>query len=40
MFNWIISDTLQYLEPFNFVNSTELFEIDLFICIKNKFSIK
>ena len=39
MFNWIVSDTLQYLEPFNFVDlcKTELFEIELFdhltVCI-------
>ena len=32
MFNWIISDTLQYLELSNFVDlcSIELFEIELF----------
>ena len=32
MFNWIVSDTGQYLEPFNFVDLCwiELFEIELF----------
>ena len=32
MFNWIVSDMWQYLEPINFVNfcKTELLEIELF----------
>ena len=32
MFNWIVSDTYKYLEPFNIVDlrKTKLFEIDLF----------
>ena len=32
MFNWIVSDRLQYLEPFNFVDlyKEELLEIELF----------
>ena len=32
MFNWIVSDTLQYLQPFNFVDlcEIELLEIELF----------
>ena len=32
MFNWIVSDKYQYLEPFNFVDLCliELFEIELF----------
>ena len=32
MFNWIVSDTLQYLEPFKFVDLywTELLEIKMF----------
>ena len=39
MFNWIVCDTLQYLEPFNFVDLCwiELLEIELFdhltVCI-------
>ena len=39
MFNWIVSDTKQYLESFNFVElcQTELFERELFdyltVCI-------
>ena len=28
MFNWIICDVWQYMEPFNFVDSTELFDIE------------
>ena len=32
MFNWIVCDTYQYLEPFNFdLCKIELFEIELFI---------
>ena len=32
LFNWIVCDTLQYLEPFNFAGlcRIELFEIELF----------
>ena len=31
MFNWIVCDTLQYLEPFNFdFGETEFLEIELF----------
>ena len=32
MFNWIVSDTQQFLEPFNFVDlwSIEVLEIDMF----------
>ena len=32
MFNWIVSDTQQYMEPFNFdaLWKTELFEIEQF----------
>ena len=32
MFDWIVRDTEQYLEPFNFVDlcKTELFEIEQF----------
>ena len=34
MFNWIVSDTLQYLKPFKFVVKTELFKIELFLTFK------
>ena len=32
MFNWVVNNTEQYLEPFNFVDSCyiELLEIELF----------
>ena len=30
MLDWKVSDTQQYLEPFNFFDKTELFEIKLF----------
>ena len=37
MFNWIVSDPYQYLEPFNFIDLfyTELSEIELFdpLCV-------
>ena len=34
MFNWTVGDTLQYLEPFNFIDLAELFEIELFLTFK------
>ena len=43
MFNWIVSDTLQYLEPFHLVDLCiiELLEIELFdhliVCIYKMF---
>ena len=38
MFNWIVSDTWQYLKSFNFVDKTELFEIEFFLhlCVNEK----
>ena len=37
MFNWIVSDAMQYFEPFDFVDKIELLEIELFdsliVCI-------
>ena len=30
MFNWIVNDTQQYLEPFNFVDEIESLEVELF----------
>ena len=32
MFNWIVSDTWQYLEPFNFIDLSwiELLDMELF----------
>ena len=30
MFNWIVNDTQQYLEPFNFVGEIESLEVELF----------
>ena len=30
MFNWIVKDTYQYLEPFKLVDLTEELEIELF----------
>ena len=34
MANWIVSDILQYLKPFNFLDFIELFEIVLFLRFK------
>ena len=45
MFNWIVSDTQQYLEPFNFIDLCliELLEIELFdpltVCVYKNLQI-